>query len=189
MLETAAVSIASYKDITVEKVNDFTVRLTFAKPTPSLGRCLCRQLRHDHPEAPVQGLRRRQSCARRRTISSRSAPALYLFVDFKPGDMLPRQDQSPTTTSPTGRISMRWRSRAAWRRGVGGARGAADTGEYDYAWNMLVEEEILQKLEAAGKGRVNITLSGNVEFMPLNSTDPVDRGRRGAARIRTNTRC
>ena len=32
--ETAAVSIASYKDIKVEKIDDFTVRLVFAKPTP-----------------------------------------------------------------------------------------------------------------------------------------------------------
>ena len=32
--ETAAVSIASYKDITVEKIDDFTVRVIFAKPTP-----------------------------------------------------------------------------------------------------------------------------------------------------------
>ena len=32
--ETAAVSIASYKDAKVEKVDDFTVRVTFPKPTP-----------------------------------------------------------------------------------------------------------------------------------------------------------
>jgi len=32
--ETAAVTIASYKDIKVEKVDDFTVRVIFAKPTP-----------------------------------------------------------------------------------------------------------------------------------------------------------
>src|SRR5258708_28405073 len=32
--DTAAVSIANYKDIKVEKIDDFTVRVTFAKPTP-----------------------------------------------------------------------------------------------------------------------------------------------------------
>src|SRR2546429_9182280 len=37
---------------------------------------------------------------------------------------------------------------------------------------MQVEDEILLKMEAVGKGRVNITPSGNVEFMSLNSTDP-----------------
>jgi peptide/nickel transport system substrate-binding protein len=46
------------------------------------------------------------------------------------------------------------------------------TGEYDYAWNMLVEDEILQKLESAGKGRISIVETGAVEFIMLNSTDP-----------------
>src|SRR5881396_3769689 len=32
--ETAAVSTASYKDIKVEKIDDFAVRVTFPKPTP-----------------------------------------------------------------------------------------------------------------------------------------------------------
>ena len=28
------------------------------------------------------------------------------------------------------------------------------TGEFDYAWNMQVEDEILKRLESGGKGRV-----------------------------------
>ncbi len=52
------------------------------------------------------------------------------------------------------------------------ARAVLQTGEYDYAWNMQVEDEILQKLEAAGKGKVSIIETGNIEFIMLNSTDP-----------------
>jgi peptide/nickel transport system substrate-binding protein len=37
---------------------------------------------------------------------------------------------------------------------------------------MLVEDEILLKLESAGKGKVNIIETGAVEFMMLNVTDP-----------------
>jgi len=37
---------------------------------------------------------------------------------------------------------------------------------------MQVEDEILTKLESAGKGRVNIVASGAVEFVMLNATDP-----------------
>ena len=55
---------------------------------------------------------------------------------------------------------------------VSAARAVLQTGEYDYAWNMQVEDEILQKLEAAGKGKVLITETGNIEFIMLNSTDP-----------------
>jgi peptide/nickel transport system substrate-binding protein len=55
---------------------------------------------------------------------------------------------------------------------VSAARAVLQTGEYDYAWNMQVEDEILQKLEATGKGKVIIFTSGNVEFLSLNSADP-----------------
>ncbi len=35
---------------------------------------------------------------------------------------------------------------------VSAARAVMQTGEYDFAWNMQVEDEILKRLEAGGKG-------------------------------------
>ena len=52
------------------------------------------------------------------------------------------------------------------------ARAVIQTGEYDYAWNMQVEDEILQRLEKGGKGVAVITAGGNIEHIQLNSTDP-----------------
>jgi peptide/nickel transport system substrate-binding protein len=46
------------------------------------------------------------------------------------------------------------------------------TGDFDYAWNMQVEDEILKRLEAAGRGKVNIVEGGGIEFIQLNATDP-----------------
>jgi peptide/nickel transport system substrate-binding protein len=46
------------------------------------------------------------------------------------------------------------------------------TGEYDYAYNIQVEDEILQKLEAGGQGKASMSISGNIEFILLNVTDP-----------------
>jgi peptide/nickel transport system substrate-binding protein len=46
------------------------------------------------------------------------------------------------------------------------------TGEYDFAWNMQVEDEILKRMEQGGKGRVNISLAGDIEHIQLNNTDP-----------------
>jgi peptide/nickel transport system substrate-binding protein len=46
------------------------------------------------------------------------------------------------------------------------------TGEFDYAWNMQVEDEILLRLEDSGKGRAEITHGANLEHMQLNNTDP-----------------
>jgi peptide/nickel transport system substrate-binding protein len=55
---------------------------------------------------------------------------------------------------------------------VSAARAVLQTGEYDFAWNMQVEDEILQRLEKSGKGRVEISPGGNIEHIQLNTTDP-----------------
>src|SRR6266851_8703222 len=55
---------------------------------------------------------------------------------------------------------------------VSAARAVLQTGEYDFAWNMQVEDEILQRLEKTGKGRVEIAPGGNIEHIQLNTTDP-----------------
>ena len=46
------------------------------------------------------------------------------------------------------------------------------TGEFDYAWNLQVEDEILKRLEQGGKGRADIVPGGNIEHIQLNNTDP-----------------
>jgi peptide/nickel transport system substrate-binding protein len=46
------------------------------------------------------------------------------------------------------------------------------TGEFDYAWNLQVEDEVLKRMEAGGKGRAHIVSSGDIEFLQLNPTDP-----------------
>ena len=55
---------------------------------------------------------------------------------------------------------------------VSAARAVLQTGEYDFAWNMQVEDEILLRLEKDGKGRVVITEGGGIEHIQLNFTDP-----------------
>ena len=39
-------------------------------------------------------------------------------------------------------------------------RAVLQTGEYDYAWNLQVEDDLLKRLEAGGKGRVVASASG-----------------------------
>ncbi len=46
------------------------------------------------------------------------------------------------------------------------------TGEFDYAWNMQVEDEILKRFEQGGKGTADIVTGGNIEHIQLNYTDP-----------------
>ena len=55
---------------------------------------------------------------------------------------------------------------------VSAARAVMQTGEYDYAWNMQVEDEILKRFEQGGRGKADIVTGGNMEHIQLNNTDP-----------------
>ena len=46
------------------------------------------------------------------------------------------------------------------------------TTEYDVAWNLAVEDEILKRLEAAGKGKLEFKAGSDIEFASLNVTNP-----------------
>jgi peptide/nickel transport system substrate-binding protein len=55
---------------------------------------------------------------------------------------------------------------------VSAARAVLQTADFDYAWNLQVEEEILARMEAGNRGKVNVVDGGNIEFIQLNTTDP-----------------
>src|SRR5437764_1671229 len=55
---------------------------------------------------------------------------------------------------------------------ISAARAVLQTGEYDYAWNLQVEDEILLRLEKGGKGVTELAPGGNIEHIQLNTTDP-----------------
>ncbi len=52
------------------------------------------------------------------------------------------------------------------------ARSVLETGEFDYAWNLQVEPEILSQMAAAGKGTVIAAFGPSVERMMVNFTNP-----------------
>jgi peptide/nickel transport system substrate-binding protein len=167
--ETAAVSIASYKDTTVEKIDDFTVRVKFAKPTPFWADAFVGNygmIIPKHLFADYTGGKSRDAPANLKPVGT----GPYMFVDFKPGDMV-RAKLNPDYHVPN-RPHFDTVEIKGGGDAVSAARAVLQTGEFDYAWNMLVEDEILLKLEAAGKGRVSIVETGAVEFIMLNATDP-----------------
>jgi len=168
---TAATTISSYKDITVEKIDPLTVRVSFAKPTPFWADAFVGQFGMIVPKHLFESYK---------GASSRDAPANlkpvgtgpYRFVDFKPGDLV-KGERNPAYHVPSrpyfDTIEMKGGGDA-----VSAARAVIQTGEYDYAWNLQVEDEILQKLENSGsaKGRIEIVKGGAIEHIQLNSTDP-----------------
>jgi peptide/nickel transport system substrate-binding protein len=167
--ETAAVTIASYKDVKVEKVDDFTVRVTFAKPTPFWADAFVSangMIIPKHLFADYTGGKSRDAPTNLKPVGT----GAFLFVDFKPGDTVLAK------LNPNYHVPNRPYFDTLEVKGggdaVSAARAVLQTGEYDYAWNMQVEDEILTKLESAGKGKVSIVATGNIEFMILNVTDP-----------------
>ena len=182
---TAATTIGSYQNVTAEKIDPLTVRVRFTKPTPFWADAFVGQFGMIIPKhlfEPYKG------------ANSRAAPAdltpvgtgAYRFVDFKPGDLV-RGERNPSYHLPNrpyfDTIEMKGGGDA-----VSAARAVIQTGEYDYAWNMQVEDEILVKLENAGnaRGRVEIVPGGSIEHIELNRTDPWNEvdGERSSAKTK-----
>jgi peptide/nickel transport system substrate-binding protein len=166
---TAAVSVGVYRDLTVEKVDDLTVRVLFDKPTPFwaapfVGAYGC--ILPKHLFADYKG-------AKSRDASTNLAPVgtgAYKFVEFKPGDLIRGEinpDYHMANRPYFDTIELKGGGDA-----VSAARGIIQTGEYDYAWNMQVEDEVLLRLEKGGKGRTIYAVGGDIEFIAINFTDP-----------------
>jgi peptide/nickel transport system substrate-binding protein len=168
--DTAAVSIGAYKDIKeIEKVDDHTVRMTFKQPTPfwanafvgSYGMIIPKHLFADYI-----GGKSREAPANLKPVGT----GPYLFADFKPGDTVAGKRNS--NYHQEGRPYFDTVELKGGGDAVSAARAVLQTGEYDYAYNIQVEDEILQKLEAGGQGKASMTVTGNIEFIMLNVTDP-----------------
>jgi peptide/nickel transport system substrate-binding protein len=61
------------------------------------------------------------------------------------------------------------------------ARAVLQTGEFDFAWNLQVEDDVLKRMENGGKGRVIVSPGGALEFVELAWHDPSERSRASAA--------
>jgi peptide/nickel transport system substrate-binding protein len=180
---TAAVTVATYKDVKVEKVDSHTVRVTFQKPTPFWAEALCGtngMILPAHVFGDFIGAKSRENPANIKPVGT----GAYKFADFKPGDML-RAEANTGYHVPNqphyDAVEVKGGGDA-----ISAARAVLQTGEYDYAWNLQVEDEILKRLEAAGKGKVAITPGANIEFIMLNYSDPWTEveGERGHAKSR-----
>ena len=167
---TAAVTIGAYRDIDrVERLNDYTVKVVFKQPTPFWFEAFCGQNRALIPKhlfAAYKGDKSREAPTNLRPVGT----GPYRFVDFKPGDIV-RGEINPGYHVPNrpffDSFEMKGGGDAA-----SAARGVLQTAEYDFAWNIQVEDDILRRFEQSGKGRAEIYPTGNIEHIQCNFTDP-----------------
>ena len=105
----------------------------------------------------------------------------YKFKDFKPGDLVAgviNTDYHVENRPYFDAIEMKGGGDA-----VSAARAVLQTGEFDFAWNMQVEDEILTRLEKGGKGRVSIIRAA---ASSTSSSTPPIRGPRSTASARAS---
>jgi peptide/nickel transport system substrate-binding protein len=166
---TAATTIGSYQNVKVTKIDDYTIKVDFPKPTPFWADAFVGvngMMIPKHLFEQYKGAKSREAPTNLAPIGT----GPYLYVDFKPGDLV-QGKLNPNYHMPNrpyfDTIELKGGGDA-----VSAARAVLQTGEYDFAWNMQVEDEILKRLEAGGKGHVQILPGGSIEHIQLNNTDP-----------------
>jgi len=96
----------------------------------------------------------------------------FVVKEFKPNDVITltantnyRDPKKPAFAS----VTLKGGGDAA-----SAARAVLETGEFDYGWNMQVEPEVLAKMVAAGKGKLETAFGTQVERIVLNryNADP-----------------
>jgi peptide/nickel transport system substrate-binding protein len=163
---TLAVSSGSYREIArVEKLDPHTVKIVYKSPTPFWATAF-RGIIPRHVFEPFKGGKSREAPANLRPVGT----GPYRIVDFKPGDIV-RAEIFPAYHEPNwpffDRLEMKGGGEA-----VSAARAVIQTGEYDFAWNMQVEDDVLLRMEQGGKGKVEIAWGGQVEHLLCNFSDP-----------------
>ena len=164
---TAAVTAGQYAGIRAAvRVDAETVRFEFDKPTPLWDRAATVQLLPKHVFEPYAGAKSRDAPANLRPVGT----GPYRFVEFKPGDLLRGEIHRDY------HMENRPHFDAVELKGGGDATSAAravlQTGEYDFAWNLQVEDDVLRRLEGSRKGRVLACPSGDIEVIQFNHADP-----------------
>ena len=161
------VTVGNYLDLKYEKIDTHTIRVVFNQATPFWpGSYSGSPLIPRHLFAAYMGAKSRDAPANLRPVGT----GPFKFVEFKPGDMV--RAEINTNYHMPNRPHFDTLELKGGGEAVSAARAVLQTGEFDFGWNLQVEDEILKRMESGGKGRVVIAHGGHVEFIELNYTDP-----------------
>src|SRR5215470_6898958 len=178
---TAAISAGTYKDVArIEKVDPYTFKIVYKAPNPAwfqmFGGTAC--VIPKHVFEPFRGDKSREAPANLKPVGT----GPYRILDFKPGDAI-RAELNPNYHEPNWPFFDRLELKGGGDA-VSAARAVIQTGEYDFAWNIQVEDDVLRRMEQGGKGRTDIAPAAGIEHLLCNFSDPwteVD-GERGSAK-------
>jgi len=164
---TAATTGGAYRDIArIDKLDAHTVKIVYKNPNPFWPKAFSSVI-PKHVFAPFKGAKSREAPANLKPIGT----GPYRFADFKPGDIVRAEafaGYHEANWPFFDRLEMKGGGDA-----VSAARAVIQTGEYDFAWNMQVEDDVLRRMEQGGKGRLDIAWGGGIEQIFFNFSDPL----------------
>ena len=166
---TATTTIGTYKDITVAKLDDYTIKITFSKPTPFWANAFVGNwgmIIPKHLFADYTGAKSREAPTNLKPVGT----GPYKFKDFKPGDLV-TGDINPNYHMENRPYFDSFEMKGGGDA-VSAARAVLQTGEYDFAWNLQVEEEVMTRMEKGGKGKATVIDTGNIEHIQIQFCDP-----------------
>ena len=167
---TAATTIGTFKDIDrIDKVDSHTIRIVFKRAVPFWGDPFTSsrgQIIPKHLFEAYKGAKSREAPANLKPVGT----GPYKFVDFKPGDSI--KAEMNTSYHVATRPFFDTLEMKGGGDSISATRAVIQTGEYDFCWNVQVEDDILRRMEQGGKGRVDIAEAGNIEHVQCNQTDP-----------------
>ena len=160
-------------------------RRSWRKPTPFWAEPLVGSFGMILPRSTCSPTTSAPSRARPRPTSNRSAPAEHVHR-LQAG----RHGALPWPTRTTTNANQPFFD-AVEIKGGGDApdaqRAGAPNRRIRLCWNLAVGDDILKRLEA-GRGQARFLKGSDIEFVILNVTGPVDRGRRRRSSVRAGTR-
>ncbi len=167
---TGATTHRTYKTIErVEKIDDHTVKVVFPEPTAYWFDAFCSGrglIIPKHLFSSYTGQNARNAPYNHKPVGT----GPYKIVEFKPGDAVRyaiNMDYHVPNRPFFDTVDMKGGGDA-----TSAARAVLQTGEFDYAWNMQVEKNVLARLERGGKGRVMVWPGRGIEHIQVNQTDP-----------------
>ena len=168
--QAGCASLASFADVsTIEALDDHTARITFkvAKPWPygpfvgAITPIIQREQFRDCLGA------KSQECTEQNFGPIGTGP--FKVDAFRANDVI-TYSANELYREP----GKPWFTTATFKGGgdaASAARAVLETGEYDYAWNLQVEPEVLEQMAAAGKGEVLMGFGSQVERLLVNQTN------------------
>lgn len=169
--EGGCAQLAKFEGVeSVEAIDDLTVKVNFTEPRPDPFSAFV------GGQSPIIQKAQFEQClgAAAPTCTEQNFNPIgtgpFKVVSFKTNDVI-TFEANPEYRDPEkpafAKLTMKGGGDAA-----AAARSVLETGEFDYAWNTQLAPDVIEGMEAHGKGKVQAAFGSLVERIHVNLTDP-----------------